>query len=82
MLNLVLKCDVNYVFVIKFSQLMLFRHIVTIKSENHTKPTNMHGQNAEVFNVKAGDRKVAHIKLSVVITCIAYIIIISPTARW
>lgn len=32
---------------------MLFRHIFTISSENHTKPTNTHGQNADVFNVKA-----------------------------
>jgi hypothetical protein len=29
-----------------------------------------------------GDRKVAHIKLNVVITCIADIIIVFPTARW
>jgi hypothetical protein len=29
-----------------------------------------------------GDRKVAHIKLNVVVTFIADIIIVSPTARW
>jgi hypothetical protein len=33
-------------------------------------------------NIIQSDRKVAHIKLNVVITCIADIIIVSPTARW
>jgi hypothetical protein len=34
------------------------------------------------FTFVQGDRKVAHIKLKVVINCIAVNIIISPTAGW
>jgi hypothetical protein len=35
--------------------LMLFKEIITVYSENHTKPINKHfGQNAELLILKAG----------------------------
>jgi hypothetical protein len=34
---------------------MLFREIIAVYSENHTKPINtLRGQNAELLNVKVG----------------------------
>jgi hypothetical protein len=37
---------------------MLFRKIITVYSENHTKPINtFYGQNSEELNVKAGASK-------------------------
>jgi hypothetical protein len=41
--------------VAKISWLMLFKEIITVYSENHTKPINIHSrQNAELLNVKIG----------------------------
>jgi len=41
--------------VIKTSQLMLYREIIAVSSEIHTKPINtLSGQNTEFVNVSAG----------------------------
>jgi hypothetical protein len=39
----------------KINWFMLFKEIIAVHSENHTKHINTHyGQNAELLNVKAG----------------------------
>ena len=46
---------VNTVSVIKTSQLMLYREIIAVCSEIHTKHINtLCGQNGELLNVKSG----------------------------
>jgi len=43
----------GYISVIKTSQLMLYREIIAVCSQSHTKPINtLCGQNVELLNVK------------------------------
>jgi hypothetical protein len=45
----------QYVSMTTINWLMLFREIIAVYSENHTKPTNtLYGQNTELVNIKAG----------------------------
>jgi hypothetical protein len=46
--------SIHYVFIVTTIQLILFGKKITVYSGNHAKHINMHGENVDSFNVKAG----------------------------